>query len=99
MTVSLSFEVPRRRAKIVCTLRPATSGPDQVAALIAAGMDVARLKFSHGDRSDHEKVHRTVREAADRSGHAVGIPADCRRLSTTYKRACWRRQARRPVAR
>jgi pyruvate kinase len=65
-----------RRAKIVCTLGPATSDDDRIAALVAAGMDVARLNFSHGDRSAHERVYRAVRRASDLSGRAVGILAD-----------------------
>ena len=39
-----------RRAKIVCTPGPATSGPDQIAALVAAGLDMARLNMSHGSQ-------------------------------------------------
>src|SRR3712207_1839217 len=65
-----------RRAKIVCTLGPATSSPEQVVALVEAGMDVARLNFSHGAHADHEKAYRMVREASDRTGHAVAILAD-----------------------
>ena len=42
-----------RRAKIVCTLGPATSSPDQLRALVEAGMDVARFNLSHGDLADH----------------------------------------------
>ena len=76
LTPSPAPAVPRRRAKIVCTLGPATSSPDQLAELVRAGMDVARLNFSHGDHADHEKVYRTVREVADRAGRAVGILAD-----------------------
>lgn len=65
-----------RRAKIVCTLGPATSSDEQVARLVEAGMDIARLNFSHGDRADHERIYRTIRAAADASGRAVGILAD-----------------------
>jgi pyruvate kinase len=65
-----------RRAKIVCTLGPATSTPEQVRALVDAGMDVARLNFSHGNRDDHERTYQLVREASDRSGHCVGVLAD-----------------------
>src|SRR5206468_6566869 len=65
-----------RRAKIVCTLGPATSTPERVAELVAAGMDVARMNFSHGSRSDHKQVYDLVRAASDESGHAVGILAD-----------------------
>ena len=65
-----------RRAKIVCTLGPATSSDEQVSRLVEAGMDIARLNFSHGDREDHQRVYRAVRSAADASGRAVGILAD-----------------------
>src|SRR5918992_3706640 len=65
-----------RRAKIVCTLGPATSSQEQVIALVESGMDVARLNFSHGSHADHEKAYRLVREASDRTGHAVAVLAD-----------------------
>jgi len=65
-----------RRAKIVCTLGPATSTPESIRALVDAGMDVARLNLSHGTHAEHEAVYRMVREASDSSGHGVGIFAD-----------------------
>jgi pyruvate kinase len=65
-----------RRAKIVCTLGPATATEERLTALVEAGMDVARLNFSHGRRSDHERVHELVRRASDRVGRAVGVLAD-----------------------
>jgi pyruvate kinase len=65
-----------RRAKIVCTLGPATSTPEQVRALVEAGMDVARLNLSHGSYADHEKVYRMVREASDRIGRSVAVLVD-----------------------
>jgi pyruvate kinase len=65
-----------RRAKIVCTLGPATSSLEQITALVESGMDVARLNFSHGAHADHEKAYQLVREASDRTGHAVAILAD-----------------------
>jgi pyruvate kinase len=65
-----------RRAKIVCTLGPATSTSEQLAALVAAGMDVARLNLSHGTYADHEEVYRRVRAASDESGRGVGILVD-----------------------
>ena len=64
------------RAKIVCTLGPATSSPERIRELVAAGMDVARLNMSHGTHADHERSYRLVREAADATGHGVGILAD-----------------------
>jgi pyruvate kinase len=65
-----------RRAKIVCTLGPATSTPDEVARLVAAGMDVARLNMSHGRQDGHLAVYQRVRAASDASGHSVGVLAD-----------------------
>ena len=65
-----------RRAKIVCTLGPAVNSPERIRALVDAGMDVARMNLSHGSYDDHEAVYRMVRDAADQSGHGVGIFAD-----------------------
>jgi pyruvate kinase len=65
-----------RRAKIVCTIGPATATPEKIRELVRAGMDVARLNFSHGTHADHEQVYRSVREASEECGRAVGILAD-----------------------
>src|ERR1051326_1112680 len=65
-----------RRAKIVCTLGPVTSSPERIRELVRAGMDVARLHFSHGTHADHAQVYKTVREASEECGRAVGILAD-----------------------
>ncbi len=65
-----------RRAKIVCTLGPATATDAGVRDLVDAGMDVARLNFSHGDYSDHEASYTRVRKASEATGRAVGILAD-----------------------
>jgi pyruvate kinase len=65
-----------RRAKIVCTLGPATSSPQRIRELVHAGMDVARLNMSHGSHEDHAESYRLVREASEASGHGVGIFAD-----------------------
>ncbi len=67
---------PMRRAKIVCTLGPATSSAEQVTALVESGMDVARLNFSHGAHADHATAYERVRAASDRTGHAVAVLAD-----------------------
>src|SRR2546423_11790847 len=68
--------VVTRRAKIVCTLGPATSSAERSRAVVDAGMAVARLNFSHGTHADHEEVFRHVRDAAAATGRAVGILAD-----------------------
>ncbi len=65
-----------RRAKIVCTLGPATDSYDQIKALVDAGMDVARFNLSHGTYAEHEERYQRVRKAADETGRSVGILAD-----------------------
>ncbi|COU28378.1 pyruvate kinase [Mycobacterium tuberculosis] len=65
-----------RRGKIVCTLGPATQRDDLVRALVEAGMDVARMNFSHGDYDDHKVAYERVRVASDATGRAVGVLAD-----------------------
>jgi pyruvate kinase len=65
-----------RRGKIVCTLGPATSSDEAVRALVEAGMDVARMNFSHGDYSDHKASYDRVRAASNATGRAVGVLAD-----------------------
>ncbi|MBM7775696.1 pyruvate kinase [Actinokineospora baliensis] len=65
-----------RRAKIVCTMGPATATPERVRDLVAAGMDVARMNFSHGSHGDHKQVYDLVRAAGDEAGRAVGVLAD-----------------------
>lgn len=65
-----------RRAKIVCTIGPATASPEQLQALVDAGMDVARINRSHGDASEHEVVYHNVRAAAQAAGRAVAVLVD-----------------------
>lgn len=65
-----------RRAKIVCTIGPATESPEQVQALVDAGMDVARLNRSHGDTEVHRRVYDNVRAAAKASGRSVAVLVD-----------------------
>ncbi|MGW3289859.1 pyruvate kinase [Streptomyces sp. NPDC001002] len=65
-----------RRAKIVCTLGPATDSYDQIKALVEAGMDVARFNLSHGSYAEHEERYQRVRKASDETGRSVGILAD-----------------------
>jgi pyruvate kinase len=65
-----------RRAKIVCTLGPATDSYDQIKDLVDAGMDIARFNFSHGSHAEHEERYRRVRKASDETGRSVGTLAD-----------------------
>src|SRR5262249_34091398 len=64
------------RAKIVCTLGPSSSPPERIGELIDAGMNVARLNFSHGSHEDHAKMLQVVRGEADRRGKAVAVLLD-----------------------
>ena len=65
-----------RRAKIVCTLGPASASPEQIAQLVAAGLDVARLNMSHGTQAGHLEAYRAVRAASDKAGRSVGVLVD-----------------------
>ena len=65
-----------RRAKIVCTLGPATDDPTALEHLIRAGMDVARLNFSHGTHEEHGRRIAILRAAADACGKPVAILQD-----------------------
>ena len=60
----------RRRAKIICTIGPASSSPDCLRSLMEAGMDVARLNFSHGTHDDHARVIVEVRRLTAELGRA-----------------------------
>jgi pyruvate kinase len=64
------------RAKIVCTLGPASSTPERIGELIDAGMSVARLNFSHGSHDDHARMLQIVRSEADRRGKAIAALLD-----------------------
>ena len=65
-----------RRTKIVATLGPATDSPDMLENVIAAGVDVTRLNFSHGSAEEHMERARRVRETAARQGRFVALLAD-----------------------
>ena len=65
-----------RQTKIIATLGPASSSEDRIAQLIAAGVDVFRLNFSHGTHDTHRTVIERIRGAAARSGRTIGILQD-----------------------
>jgi pyruvate kinase len=64
------------RTKIICTLGPASSSVEILERMIRAGMDVARLNFSHGNHEDHKAVIDNIREASRRTGQAVTLLQD-----------------------
>ncbi|HEX6327784.1 MAG TPA: pyruvate kinase [Jiangellaceae bacterium] len=65
-----------RRAKIVCTLGPATDSAERLRQMVEAGMDVARFNLSHGSHEEHEQRYRRVRAAAALAGRNVGVLVD-----------------------
>src|ERR1700751_5497397 len=65
-----------RRTKIVATLGPATDEPGVLDALVAAGLDVARVNCSHGTAEDVRRRAASVREAADRAGRPIALLLD-----------------------
>jgi pyruvate kinase len=68
--------MPVRRAKIVCTLGPAVASRERIAELLDAGMDVARLNFSHGSPESHAELARLIRGESARSGKPIAILQD-----------------------
>ena len=65
-----------RRTRIVATLGPATDKPGVLEGMLAAGLDVVRLNFSHGEAADHQERVRRVREVAEKQGCVVAVLAD-----------------------
>src|SRR5919112_5413808 len=65
-----------RRTKIVATIGPASRDPEVLVKMVAAGMDVARLNFSHGSAEEHAEVAERVRDAANRAGRPVAVLQD-----------------------
>ena len=68
--------LPAHKTKIVATIGPASESPEMLVRLIRAGVNVARLNFSHSNPSKHAEVIRRVRDAARETGRRVAIMAD-----------------------
>jgi len=68
--------IQKRRAKIVATIGPASASPDKINALIKAGMNVARLNFSHGTYEAHGEVIETIRAESKKLGKHIAILQD-----------------------
>jgi len=84
---------PVRRTRIVCTIGPSSSSPHVLRAMVGAGMDVARLNFSHGDAETHRAAAANVREAAEAAGRPIALLGDLQgpkirtgSLDTSFKR-------------
>jgi pyruvate kinase len=65
-----------RKAKIICTLGPASDSADMIERLMRAGMDVARLNFSHGTQPEHARTIARIRSASGRLKKPIAILAD-----------------------
>src|SRR5512135_1994184 len=70
------MRLPAQKTKIVCTIGPASESPAVMKQMIEAGMNVARLNFSHGDFAAHKKVIENLRAAAATTGRRIAIMAD-----------------------
>lgn len=64
------------KTKLVCTIGPASDSPAMIEKMLLAGMNVARLNFSHGDFASHKEVIEKIRSAAKKTGKRVAIMAD-----------------------
>ena len=68
--------LPDHKTRIVATIGPASAAPEVMDGLLRAGMDVARMNFSHGDFAGHARVIADLRAAAERTGRRLAIMAD-----------------------
>jgi pyruvate kinase len=68
--------LPKHKTKLVCTIGPASDSPEMIEKMIDAGMNIARLNFSHGDFSSHGEVIQKIRAASKKTGKRVAILAD-----------------------
>src|SRR2546430_3710915 len=65
-----------RKAKIICTMGPASRDEPTLGKLVAAGMDCARLNFSHGTHDDHARAIANVRRASELAGRPIALLLD-----------------------
>lgn len=65
-----------RKTKIVCTIGPASESEEMLEKLMNAGMNVARLNFSHGDHAEHKVRIDRIREVAQRLDKTIAIMLD-----------------------
>ena len=67
---------PRGKTKIICTLGPASSSAETLVDLIASGMGIVRLNFSHGTQGQHDEALKNVHRAVERAGVEVSVLQD-----------------------
>jgi pyruvate kinase len=68
--------IAKHKTKMVCTIGPATNTIGMMEKMLRAGMNIARLNYSHGDFEHHSKVIQKLRKAADKTGRQITIMAD-----------------------
>jgi pyruvate kinase len=68
--------LPNHKTKVVCTIGPASNTHEMLERMINAGMNIARLNFSHGDFSAHKTVIENIRSASEKTGKRVAIMGD-----------------------
>ncbi|MCD6389896.1 MAG: pyruvate kinase [Desulfobulbaceae bacterium] len=69
-------KMPGNKTKLVCTIGPASDSSEMIEKMIEAGMNIARLNFSHGNFESHGEVIKKIRAAAEKTGKRVAIMAD-----------------------
>ena len=72
----MNTALPNHKTKIVATIGPASESPEILRKLIASGLDVARLNFSHGSHEGHARIIGALREAAEAAGKPIAILQD-----------------------
>ena len=82
------MKMPAQKTKIVCTIGPASESPEVMKQMIEAGMNVARLNFSHGDFAGHKKVIEDLRAASASLGRRVAIMADLPGPKMRHRKVC-----------
>ncbi|MGB3911862.1 MAG: pyruvate kinase [Thermacetogeniaceae bacterium] len=76
MRIIIKKEITMKKTKIICTIGPSCESPELVKKLIEAGMDIARLNFSHGSHMEHSRRITVLRQIAAEMGKTLGIMLD-----------------------
>ena len=77
------------RTKIICTIGPASNSEEKIEALIHAGMNVARLNFSHGTHEDHLAVAKKIRKVSEKLQNPLRSHKICRGLNSLRAGEWW----------